>query len=137
MFRSILVGFDGSPMSKEALQTAIALAARIGGQVDVVAVVPPNADDALPAWLRVEANEFRPDAATGVAYTVRIVEGTRPAEVLAAECHEHAFDLLVLGRHDQGGSRAGRLGPVAHRLVERAPTPVLIVGQDRDQTVPE
>jgi nucleotide-binding universal stress UspA family protein len=48
---------------------------------------------------------------------------------LLAYCHEHGFDLIVVGHHHSG--RAGRLllQGVAPRLIEAAEVPVLVVGK--------
>ncbi len=142
MFKRILVGFDGSAPSVEALRTAVLLAGRLGGEVAVVEVVPrggaPRADGSGEATIAEAAR-------SGVRCSLEVVEGPRPSEVLASHLVEHGYDLLVVGRQGNGAEEAqhagagtpqrgqrerpGRdLGSVARQLVEKATFPVLVVG---------
>jgi nucleotide-binding universal stress UspA family protein len=53
--------------------------------------------------------------------TMRVLSG------LAARSTEHAFDLLVLGRHGYEGILHPKLGHVAHAVARASRVPVLLV----------
>ena len=58
---------------------------------------------------------------------LHVEEGRHAARSLCAYATEHAFDLLVLGRHGDGGVLHPRFGHVAKAAAMASPVPVLLV----------
>jgi nucleotide-binding universal stress UspA family protein len=138
--RRIIVGIDGSPQSRHALEWA-ATEAREGDQIDAV-----HAYGSGLAWIDVGSDaqalivarsaELAKEtlhgaieaAALPAELSVRInpvvVEG-EPARVLV-ELAEHA-ELLVVGTRGRGGFAGLLLGSVSQRCAERSPCPVVVV----------
>ena len=58
---------------------------------------------------------------------LRIEEGRHPAQSLCAYASDHVFDLLVLGRHGDGGVLHPRFGHVAKAAATASTVPVLLV----------
>jgi nucleotide-binding universal stress UspA family protein len=141
-FRRVLVAWDGSPDSVAALRVAAALVAGGPGQVVALAVLPDHA----PAEAEPSGEAIRPapvqDPAQrtwervlgllGLASRDRIglrtAYGHQIAEVLCSHAREQGFDLLVLGRHGDGGILHPRLGHVAQAAARASTVPVLLVG---------
>jgi nucleotide-binding universal stress UspA family protein len=139
-FRRVLVGWDCSADAAAALRTAASIAGDGTAHVVALAVL-----DAVP---RGECSEDRArDRAERRRYTERlfakardsvpvaararvslqIVEDGDPARAVCDYAAEHGFDLLVLGRHGDGGVRHRRLGRVAEAAARAGKLPVLLL----------
>jgi nucleotide-binding universal stress UspA family protein len=141
MFRRIMLAWDGSAVSRRALDLAIDLGRRYESDVVAVSVAysPAHAEtqadrsesaDAARRYLERTFAGVRDRAErAGVAVEHTIVEGDDPAQALLEHAREHGFDLLVAGHHH--GARAGRLllRGVAGRLIDLAAIPVLVVAE--------
>jgi nucleotide-binding universal stress UspA family protein len=140
MFRRVLVGWDGSAGAGRALSAAVDLAAALGAEIVVLAVVPSPAHtkttesraaelDAAHRRMGEALADFRHDsAAAGVAIVDAVVAASDPGDALVAHAHEHGFDLLVVGRHGTAAVHPG-VGKVTERVVRHATLPVLVVGE--------
>lgn len=140
----VVVGVDGSPGSRAALEYAVAEAARRGALLRVVAAVnlpefwatnygmyiPPPPRDIL-GDMRKEAQRFvdeamaaRSDAVGQVPITIEARDG-RAGEVLvdAAE----GADLLVVGHRGRGAVSSALLGSVGLHCLLHARCPVTVV----------
>jgi len=139
-FRRVLVAWDGSPDSAAALETAAAIVGDGPGHVVALAIVPASVQS--EAWLdhageepedRRWVRECFARARESITATSRaridlhIEEGRHAAQSLCAYATEHAFDLLVLGRHGDGGVFHPRFGHVAKAAAMASPVPVLLV----------
>lgn len=142
----LVVGFDGSESSREALRWALDVTAILRDRdppvtVDVVRVLrsPPHAALGLPAHVppstvaerRREAEEELARAvaaagASGSQVTVRVIDGD-PSQTLL-ELSRYA-DLLVLGSSHLGRISGAVLGSVAQQCIAAATTAVVIVPQ--------
>jgi len=140
-FRRVLVGWVCSPGAAEALQAA----ASVGGQetAHVVALAVLNGAPHGEARedrerdlaerrqhterLFYQARDSLP-AAARARVSLQIVEGGDPARAVCDYATEHAFDLLILGRHGAGGVLHRRLGRVAEAAVRADVLPVLLMG---------
>ena len=60
--------------------------------------------------------------------SLQIVENGDPARAICDYAAEHGFDLLVLGRHGDGGIVHRRLGHVAETAAKSGRLPVLLLG---------
>lgn len=141
MFQRILLAWDGSTVSLHAFDVAIDLGRRYEVELVTVSVAysPAHAEtgsdriESVQAAQRYLAQSFeeardRADRA-GVEVEHVVLEAEDPATALLGYCHEHGFDLIVVGHHHSG--RAGRLllQGVAPRLIEAAEVPILVVGE--------
>jgi nucleotide-binding universal stress UspA family protein len=137
-FRRVLVGWDASASAAEALSAAAAIVGGGDGYVVALTVVPAGpgaeaADEQLSerAAIRRRAEErferVRRSAA-GVRMSLHIVEDRQVGRAVCAYAAEHGFDLLVLGRHGDGGALRSRLGRVAETAARDSQVPVLLLG---------
>jgi len=132
----ILVGVDGSPESKAALEWAIGQAEAKSAKIRVVMAVEDTTSDVWishgPLASRLKTAHQHLDHLVkgyreghpkiGVEHEVR--EG-RPAEVLLDEA-KHA-DLLVVGGRGRGAIAGALLGSVSLHCVAQSPCPVVVV----------
>jgi nucleotide-binding universal stress UspA family protein len=142
VFRSIVVGTDGSDEAREAVRQAIALAARDGARLDIVSAWEsvPSArlrDDVQaeePAWhvtrreeLDATLREAQSEAeAAGVTAVVNASQGD-PADAILDVAEERSADLIVVGNKGLTGAKRFLLGSVPNRVSHHAPCSVLIV----------
>ncbi|WP_326813991.1 universal stress protein [Streptomyces sp. NBC_01763] len=134
--RLIVVGVDGSEVSKEALRWAARHAELTGAVLRVVTAwrLPPTYGY-LPDYSDVDfaagARETLDSAINAVlgptpqlSVDARVEEGP-PAPVLLAAARE--ADLLVVGSRGHGAFAEMLLGSTAQHCVHHAPCPVLVV----------
>jgi len=141
MYKSIVVGTDGSETAELAMRRAVALAGLTGARLHVVSAYEP-----IPA--RVGGNQpvaeaadwsigadFKADAvlqrAEEIARSGGVeVEAHAPTSDAAAAlvdvAKQHDADLIVLGSQGMHGARRV-LGSVPNKVSHRAPCDVLIV----------
>jgi nucleotide-binding universal stress UspA family protein len=137
-FPSVLVGFDGSADSVEALRVGVALAGH--GVVALSIVRPaggyePHENEAEPgsvirarAWDHLVRIRRELDSADIEMHAEVVVSDKDAATVLAEYASDHAFALVVLGRHGDGVlHRQSRLGRVADLAARASSRPVLLV----------
>ncbi len=136
--RRIVVGSDGSPGSRLALEWAAALAAQAGAEVVVVHAFEPLAElehatppvdfHALREQRVVEVAEqwCAPLEARGVPHRSVVIEAD-PVHALEKACREEAADLIVIGSHGRSGWTEKLFGRVATTLPAAVPCPVTIV----------
>ncbi|MEV1128561.1 universal stress protein [Agromyces sp. NPDC049794] len=135
---AVVVGVDGSPASRVAVEIAAAEAKRLGADLEVVHAwsIPPDWDAAYGEYLGdIQALE---DMHRGLLEeAVEFARGlhSRPTGRLepgpAAEVlHRMAEDaaLLVVGSHGGGNIARFLLGSVSHELLVSLPAPLMIVG---------
>jgi len=140
MFERILVGFDGSPHSRRAVQVATEIAGRFQATLTIAVVRPPTRG---PEAAQLEAlvplsedgrtlaallDELRERA---LAHGIRVVEPvTLRGEVLDSLLDylaRNPQDLVVVGSRGLSRGRRLLLGSVSAGLVNSAHCPVLVV----------
>ena len=141
MFQRFLIAWDASRPAAHGLDVAIDLARRYKGEIVAISIaqIPTHAEtredreesvEAARTELRESLEQIRDRAdRVGVPLEHVILEDPHPASAILAYAHEHAVDLIIVGRHSK--SRAGRL--LLHGLSEEfaksATRPILIVGE--------
>jgi nucleotide-binding universal stress UspA family protein len=146
VYRTIVVGTDGSSTADKAVDVAGELARACGASVHLVTAYRPVRAAALagaaamvppvpaPAWLgddeRVAAEEVVRRAGERLAQAgVRATSIARlgePADALLAIAEEVTADLIVVGNRGMTGVRRYLLGSVADRVAHHAPCSVHI-----------
>ena len=144
MFRSIVVGTDGSDTAKQAVRQAIELARAVGARIDLVSAYEPVSDARLReesvhvpedlqwminpredvrATLEAAASEIR---AAGVEVEVFALQGD-PADAILDVAEERGSDLIVVGNKGMTGAKRFLLGSVPNKVSHHAPCSVLII----------
>lgn len=141
-FRRVLVGFDGSPDSCEALRAATAIAGRDGGHVVALSVLrhapghegngePDSESGELRRLAEACFDQLRRGSqqAGAVRMSVQVVFSDRESagQVVSGYAAEHGFDMLVVGRHGDGVRPRSRLGRVADAAAHSCSVPVLLL----------
>jgi nucleotide-binding universal stress UspA family protein len=138
--RELVVGFDGSELSRRALRMACAVAGD-GARITVVHAyeIPteiayyPFFQDFEGACRKVAEDVLEPAreiaARCDAEVTFEAAPG-KPAAVLSDLARLRGADLIVVGSRGVGPLRG--LGSVTHRLLSRAPCPVLVVPDPGD-----
>ena len=144
MFRSIVVGTDGSDTARKAVDEAIDLAKAVGAALCLVSAYEP-----VPkARLREEARQTPSDlqwmvnpreevdatlaeaaerlADTGLAVRTYAWEGD-PADAILDVAEERDADLIIVGNKGMTGARRFLLGSVPNKVSHHAPCSVLII----------
>jgi nucleotide-binding universal stress UspA family protein len=144
MFRSIVVGTDGSDTARKAVQEAIGLARSVGAGVYLVSAYEPVPlarlkEEARQApedlqWMinpREDVDATLSDAAdvvreAGLDVETFAREGD-PADAILDVAEERSADLIVVGNKGMTGARRFLLGSVPNKVSHHAPCSVLIV----------
>ena len=134
----IVVGYDGSPSSRKAVEWAVSLAAKINGDVVVAAVVKApefsSSVDEVEESFSDGERYYQPLLAEMVEYgndnkvplRTEILRG-HPAESLVRYAYERKADLLVIGNRGAGGFLSMIIGSVAQKVVAYSQVPVVVI----------
>lgn len=143
----MVVGFDGSPTSYSAIQSAAVIAATNGLSVHVVSVLPPMSSYKLNLGmdeprseiegLRVQLRDAAIRDAIGSGWdradwTREVVIGN-PAEEIARVADKRAASLIVLGRSNRGTVDRIVAGDTTLQVMGCSSVPVLVVGDELDK----
>jgi 3-phenylpropionate/trans-cinnamate dioxygenase ferredoxin reductase component len=125
MYRTIVVGTDGSPTAALARATAIDLAARFGSRLVVATAFDPRG---LTEGLvrNVAAQAVAAAEARGVAATSWVQRGP-PEDVILGAADAEKADLVVVGNKGMAEGTRFRLGGVPDRVAHHASSDVWIV----------
>ncbi|HUP07450.1 MAG TPA: universal stress protein [Caldimonas sp.] len=143
MFKRILVPTDGSEISQQSVQTAVALAKSVNAELHTVCVKEPFPYGAISEMQPTPPQEFfdaqermatRHVAAVaescrqaGVPCTALTVEGLHPWEEIIAHAERTGCDLIVMASHGRRGVSALLLGSETQKVLTHTRIPVLIV----------
>lgn len=138
-----LLGIDGSASSNVAVEAAAALAWPPGSDVEIVSVLPADAElfggpwpavayvqstdvrerlsSELSRQLEIAAGAIRRD---GLTVRTRLLEGRAASEIVRV-AHDDV-DIVILGARGHGALERMLLGSVSAEVVDRAPCPVLV-----------
>jgi nucleotide-binding universal stress UspA family protein len=133
-FRTIAVGYDGTPEAKQALRRSEELARPSNATIRIVTVVslptaPPGGVGYTPTPVPADPDKILNEAVKSVdpklGAETRRLEGS-PAISLIREC-EDGVDLLVLGSRGYGPLARVLLGSVSRHVAQEAACPVWVV----------
>ena len=145
MFRSIVVGTDGSPTASEAVKQAIEMAKAMGSKLQLVSAYEPVSgqrlrEDASQApddvqWSinpRQEVDDTLAASAemareAGVTQVETFARQGDPADAILDVAEETAADVIVVGNKGMTGARRFLLGSVPNKVSHHAPCSVLII----------
>jgi nucleotide-binding universal stress UspA family protein len=137
MAGEVIVGYDGEPGSRRALQTAVAIAAAfkrplvitfgyapapIGGEVADLA----RAVQSIGEKITGEAVQQVHDLDPSVAAQVELVND-RPADALLRAAEAYDALMIVVGSTGRGPIAGTVLGSVTYQVVHRSKHPVVVV----------
>ena len=139
MFKTIVVGTDGSHTAAKAVAEAIEQAKLLGATLHVVSVFdagkeppadlaggdPPKRGPADAVETLLDDIRFTASAA-GIAYKTHARVGD-PAEALLEVAEEQDADLIIVGNKGMAGVKRFLLGNVPNKVSHHAPCSVLIV----------
>ncbi|MCH7232722.1 universal stress protein [Glycomyces sp. L485] len=129
-----LVGVDGSAASERALETVVDLLGADRTWLLLVHVVPYDIAESTESEDTAAITAIQAELASkaerigGQAIESIVVAGA-PARTLLQLAKDHDVDLIALGRHGSGLSKAV-MGNVAQKVSHLATTAVLIIGDD-------
>lgn len=139
VFKRILLPLDGSPLAECAVPHALALAQLADAELILLRVLAQRGGersvDPLQWHLREGAAQSMLDntrqrlAASGVRTSCVLVAGS-PTPRILEQAEKLETDLIVISSHGQSGRIDATLGAVAHQLLARASTSVLLVRAD-------
>ncbi|MGO9249723.1 MAG: universal stress protein [Solirubrobacteraceae bacterium] len=144
MFKSIVVGTDGSDTAGQAVRQAVDLARAVGAKIELVSAYEP-----VPAQrLREERREAPEDLQwaispredvdatldaaakivreAGVAVDIYPRQGD-PADAILDVAEEREADLIVVGNKGMTGAKRFLLGSVPNKVSHHAPCSVMII----------
>jgi nucleotide-binding universal stress UspA family protein len=144
MFRSIVVGTDGSDTAKKAVTAAADLAKEIGATLDIVSAYEPVPQSRLREESRQAPEDMqwminpREDVEATLRYAAEEVEEAGidvetfaregdPADAILDVAEERGADLIVVGNKGMTGAKRFLLGSVPNKVSHHAPCSVLIV----------
>jgi nucleotide-binding universal stress UspA family protein len=131
MERRILIGYDGSEGSRDALALARSLAAAEGAKLTLLACL---ADDAADPSAAAEAEKSLIASARpllgSATFSLRTVSGLSAPRALSEAAAAEAAEIIVIGSTHRG--KLGRVlpGSVGERLLDGAPCSLVIAPRD-------
>jgi nucleotide-binding universal stress UspA family protein len=144
MFKSIVVGTDGSETAAQAVRQAVDLAGAVGAKVDLVSAYAPVSQQRLQEERRQAPEDLqwavnpREDVDTtleaaaavareaGVEVDVYPRQGD-PADAILDVAEEQGSDLIIVGNKGMTGAKRFLLGSVPNKVSHHAPCSVLII----------
>jgi nucleotide-binding universal stress UspA family protein len=152
MYKKILVAFDGSEPSRNALDHAVSIANQWKSEISILSVVPrvmmPVFPDegfgAAPITAAQDMSDYQDkmkniyakslreaeldikDAFPDLKVVTQLLEG-RPSNVIVEEAEKENVDLIVIGSRGLGGITGWILGSTSRHVVESCTRPILVV----------
>jgi nucleotide-binding universal stress UspA family protein len=144
MFKSIVVGTDGSDTATQAVRQAVDLAGDVGAKIELVSAYEPVPEQRLREERRDAPEDLqwainpREDvdatlqAAAKIAREAGVMVDTYPrqgdpADAILDVAEEREADLIVVGNKGMTGAKRFLLGSVPNKVSHHAPCSVLII----------
>jgi nucleotide-binding universal stress UspA family protein len=145
MYKKILVPLDGSELSKEALDHAEKLAKTFNAEILLFQVVPfmpiyGSPELVTPLIIDEKQKEAAERYLTNLAEEMKkrghkVTSMVRIGQQVAVEiidfAKESGADLIVMCTHGRSGITRWVVGSVAHKVLTRASTPILLIHSKR------
>ncbi len=138
-FKCILLGVDGSKVSKKAATVAIDMASQAGSSILALYVIPVNPEaiefykmGKVKAALKEEGLQVIEQVKTeaikrGVKHFDSIIEEGTPANKIVETAQDNGCDIIVLGTKGKSMIERLLIGSVAERVAGESSVPVLLV----------
>jgi nucleotide-binding universal stress UspA family protein len=144
MFKSIVVGTDGSETATQAVRQAVDLAGAVGAKLELVSAYAPVSEQRLSEERRQAPEDLQwainpredVDATLEAAATVAREAGVEanlyprqgdPADAILDVAEEQEADLIIVGNKGMTGAKRFLLGSVPNKVSHHAPCSVLII----------
>jgi nucleotide-binding universal stress UspA family protein len=144
MFRSIVVGTDGSETATQAVREAAALARAVGAKLQLVSAYEPVPEQRLNQERRQAPEDLQwaispredVEATLESAATLAREEKVEvevfprqgdPADAILDVAEEQEADLIIVGNKGMTGAKRFLLGSVPNKVSHHAPCSVLII----------
>jgi nucleotide-binding universal stress UspA family protein len=144
MFKSIVVGTDGSDTATQAVRQAVDLAKSLGAKLEIVSAYEPVPVQRLNEERREAPEDLQwaispredvdatLEAAAGVAREAGVSVDIYPrqgdpADAVLDVAEEQGADLVVVGNKGMTGAKRFLLGSVPNKISHHAPCSVLII----------
>ncbi len=134
----ILVPYDFSPFSRNALQSALNLARQVQAVVHVIHVellhgLPIQDASTAPTQAEVlrtrveEGNPFIKETYSDIILHYAVGRGIAAGPIILDYINAYGVDFVIMGTHGRTGLKRLFLGSIAEEIVRHAPCPVLTV----------
>jgi nucleotide-binding universal stress UspA family protein len=144
MFKSIVVGTDGSDTANQAVRQAVDLARAVGAKLELVSAYEPVPAQRLSEERREAPEDLQwainpredVDATLAAAAAIGREAGVEvdvyprqgdPADAILDIAEEREADLIVVGNKGMTGAKRFLLGSVPNKVSHHAPCSVLII----------
>jgi nucleotide-binding universal stress UspA family protein len=144
MFRSIVVGTDGSETATQAVRQAVDLARAVGAKLELVSAYEPVPEQRLREERRQAPEDLQwvinpredvdatLEAAAAVAREAKVTVDVYPrqgdpADAILDVAEEREADLIIVGNKGMTGAKRFLLGSVPNKVSHHAPCSVLII----------
>ncbi|HST32210.1 MAG TPA: universal stress protein [Solirubrobacteraceae bacterium] len=144
MFRSIVVGTDGSDTAAQAVRQAVDLAGAVGAKLELVSAYSPVSQQRLSEERRQAPEDLQwainpredVDATLEAAASIARDAGVEvevyprqgdPADAILDVAEEREADLIIVGNKGMTGAKRFLLGSVPNKVSHHAPCSVLII----------
>jgi nucleotide-binding universal stress UspA family protein len=144
MFKSIVVGTDGSDTATQAVRSAVDLARAVGAKLDIVSAYEPVSEQRLKQERRDTPEDMQwaispredVDATLEAAASLARDAGLEvdiyarqgdPADAVLDVAEEQGADLVIVGNKGMTGAKRFLLGSVPNKVSHHAPCSVLII----------
>ena len=145
--KTIVVPFDFSEYSLEALKTAQRISAKSGGRILCVSVIPSEIDwDLLPEEAQKKHSDLIEEREEALAILPKYIRSVAPAkapiepvvkigvphEQIVRVADQQKADILVLGAYGKGYQEGKFIGSNLQKVLRKAKCPVLAVKKELD-----
>jgi len=146
MYKSILVATDGSKLSKQAVNSAIALAALTGAELVAVKVVPRYPMSYFEGGIALQPSEVarvekqwaeegqavvdavkKTALGKGVSAKAVTVKSDVVSDAILSTAKKHKCDLIVMASHGRRGIKRLLLGSETQQVLTHGTVPVLVL----------
>jgi nucleotide-binding universal stress UspA family protein len=144
MFKSIVVGTDGSDTATQAVRQAVDLARAVGAKLEIVSAYEPVPEQRLKAEQRTAPEDLqwainpREDVDATLESVIALARDNGvsadiyprrgdPADAILDVAEEQGADLIIVGNKGMTGAKRFLLGSVPNKVSHHAPCSVLII----------